>query len=678
MRKTLAIVGTAVLLALIGGYVFMHWSERQVLAEVERQFASLRAAGVTADYGAVRVGLRTRSVEIDDVRLGASAAPGVIATIARVKADGIAPSAAKFTSSKLHLADIAVASTMAGPSETRFTLKIPELDVEGLETPTIWPVAAAGSDRGETIGTVLQVIAAGSVSVPRLEMQATLPVPPQSASPARPRRPLPTNIEINYVYSGITLTGIGDGKIATMDVADAQFTGTTGSGTMKAISNRDVDLMPFFGVGLAGRQQRDGFYRVQGKSAIGPMTIKLPDGGAFGIGSITSGGMSVDPTRFTYQKLMDLVAVSGSGGQPPSAQQMTQMMGSLADLYEGIHLDAIEMRNLAGTSPGGGGQAFALAGGSMTGLTKGKLASMRIDGLDMTLPPLRGRRTSGAMKLRVGGFEIKGFDFAGIFRKVSMVQPRPGQPPPSPEEFLTLIEGVELTDATVPDPTTGLVNKIERAALAWGRPVNGIPADIKVALKGDLAVNPSDPNHAALRQLGLSTLAVDLEFGSSFDGGQRQLTLAPVRLKAGKIGQLDARVVLGDVAPTAYSFMPARFAAALPGFAIRSVELEFIDDGMLAAVNPPLPPGQPGVGRPDVAAALKNALIDPAQPPGNLTAIVDSLGLLLREGNRRMSLKLTANETVRIADFAMVGPGAAPGTLAPLFEKFAIDVKVGK
>ena len=40
MRKILTIGGAGAVLALIGGFLFMQWAERQVLAEVDRQFVS--------------------------------------------------------------------------------------------------------------------------------------------------------------------------------------------------------------------------------------------------------------------------------------------------------------------------------------------------------------------------------------------------------------------------------------------------------------------------------------------------------------------------------------------------------------------------------------------------------------------------------------------------------------
>ena len=682
MRKGIVIAGAVVAVAVVGGSIAMQWAQGRAVAEVERSFAALRAAGAVAEHGPVHVSVWSRTLKIDGIKIApdGDAAKGI--SIARLRAEGLGLFSTDFTVDRLDLAEVEYQRSMPDRADFRFGFKVPVINLTGLRLPKSIPDLSRADAMVKAVA-YLHEIRARSIGIEKLDASLTMPniAPPAGQFP--PQRSGP--VQVNYTYADIKMERIAEGRIGNTTSGKMVFSGTTGSGEIENSGMADIDLLPLFRVGLDKRKAHDGYYLVQGKSFVGKMTIKTPDGGELTIGGITLDGFGIDPTKLSYETWMETMAgaasASQAGQRAPPAQDAA-FIDLMNRIYEGMRMDDLQVRDFTMRSPVMGPTQMKIGAMAMQGLQRGKVRLIRLD--DFLVPVPGSPARPGAMQtMRIGSFAINSFDVLKTLRIAAAVAPQQqwGQraPPPGPMEFLAMLEGFEIRDTTVPDTGNGAL-QIDEAKVSWGPFTDSsVPASARAMFKGVVPVNPRDRNFAMLAQKGIRTMALDLDLASNYEASRQELFLAPVRLKLEHFGLLSGQLTLGNLSPGTYAMLPFQFALVSPQLTLKTLDLKLEDGGLIANVYAPALAATPSSGKPaDPIAELKQSLLDPAQPPGNLGAILDALSRFLGQPGQALTLKLSANEAVRLSELSAPEQMMSPGPLARTLEKFAIDVRVAK
>lgn len=662
MRKSIIVAASSFVLLVGGGVTAWYWTQSRALAEVDIQFATLRAAGATAEHGPVAFEPWSRTLTIGGIKIKSAGTPAIAFAIKQLTFTGVEVLSSAFAAARVDIDTMDVDRTAPEPAGITIRAKVPSLVAEKLTIPS----------RAQTIGALVQGVRADTISVPAIDAVATLPTPAQPATRTTPPRPAGVG-EFKYQYTGSKLNQIGDGRIALYEIGKLSFSGITGSGSMAAGKVEDIDLLPFFSTDLATRKPVDGYYRVQGKQAMGALTMSMPDGGSVTFGSMTSAGASIDPTRVSVAALTEMIAAASANPLQRSPTQNAAFAEMIAKLYQGIAIDRFEMRDME-VKPAANGSSGNVRMNAfvMDRLKNGKIDTFGFEGLTGDMPTMAlGRPDAAALK--VGKFAIDGLDVAGLMRWGSAMQPGAGGVPPDPTVMLTLIKSVELHDAVIPDPLKGTTTKIDRLKLSWDRFVlGGLPADIRLSFKGEAPVNPADPMQAELAKLGFRSILVDIDLGSRFDPQARELTLAPLDIKMDQLGTLSGQITLANVPLQAYSVLPNRFTSAFPAFTIKGIDLVLRDGGSVALFNarrtlgaPPASPAPPATSPPPVA---------PAGPPSSLAQLTDAATRFGDKPGQSLTLKLVPKQPVRIGDL-LAGGITSPETLA-IMDRFDIQVEM--
>ncbi len=680
MRKGTTIAGAVAVVAVVGGLGVSQWIKGRAVSEVRRSIAGVRNAGATIEHGPVQFDIWSRTLRIDDIKFVLPGEKSTTRTIARVRAEGIALFARDFQAARVDLTGIDLQQGVPGTGDLPITMKVPTVVLMDFAMPGTPPAIAANADKVTVAGAYLEQIRAGSISIEKLEASVKLPQA-LFAPPPGSRMPPPSNLDqpVNYTYSDIKLERLSDGRIANATAGKMAFNGPTGGGTIDGMTVTNIDMLPFFRIGLDRRKPVDGYYVVQGETTIGTLSMSLPDGAQMTMGKVRGSGFAIDPAKVSFQTMSDLFANMPATGQRMSVATNAGLLDQMAKLYEGIRIDEVMMRELrirGGAIPSS--SVIRIGAIAMQGLVGGKLGLMRLDDFTVPVPGAPGRpgAPGPATGFKIGSAAILGFDIVRTMRLGATVS-QPGRlgAQPSSGEVLGMFEGIEIQKTSIPDLGSGAID-VDDMRLGWGQIAGGVPGTLRMLFKGRIPVNPRDPNHAPLRALGMTSIDGEFELASRFEPARQQVTLDVSRFRIEKIGALSGKLELGNVTPGTYAMIPTNFGGVTPQFTLKMLDLRLADAGAIQAFYVPatatMPPGAGPI------AQLKQKLIDPGQPGGNLGALLDAVDRFMDTPGQTLALKLIANDTVRLGEFTDSAIAAAPGPLARLMERFAVDARVTK
>ena len=131
---------------------------------------------------------------------------------------------------------------------------------------------------------------------------------------------------------------------------------------------------------------------------------------------------------------MAIVDAAPPPGTTPTPQQMRDLLGKVAGIYEGIRIGSAAVRGLSMDLPEG---PFSLAAARLTNLENGKIAELALEGLE-------GEGAAGTREGRT--LCVEGLDIANLMR--SSAQFAASRRDPSPEQLLALLlllEGAEMS-----------------------------------------------------------------------------------------------------------------------------------------------------------------------------------------------------------------------------------------
>jgi hypothetical protein len=435
MVKILMGLAAVVVIAVGGFFGFEFYTQYRIAGEVEAAFEQIRAGGGKASHGKVSFDLRSRTLRIDDIATESATQPPVRLKIAGVTASGVGqPDAGRFSADTIEASDIEIGSSLAGPTDGKFTYKMPRLVVKDYSGPASMPRPSASTSIIDAYRSGLEqfaAVSAASVSAPSLA--GTINFGAATSG--------------EFVYSGMALQDVKGGKIAVMQIERASFTINTQhagkpdkmTGEMANLASRDFDAAALAAVLDPQKANDDRYIRAYGKTTAGPYTVTSAQGLRMRIDAMTLDDVAVRPSKLQLPAL--LATIQAAGTAQPSPTRAHELIERAAAIYEGMRVGTAEMRGLSAETPQGPLKLSAIR----FNLEDGKIGEFAFEGLDASTP-------KGPLKL--GRFALKSLDIAN-FMRVSAQFANPAQQP-APEliaGLFPLIRGVEIKGVTAPFKT---------------------------------------------------------------------------------------------------------------------------------------------------------------------------------------------------------------------------------
>ncbi len=677
MRKdVVAGLGLAGLVAVAAGA--SSYFDSRAIREVETVFAGLRSDGMIATHGAINVSLLNRRIDIADIVVKPAAGGGELA-IAKLAINGITLTAADLGADRLEVTDLATGNLGGLTPGSHTSLKIPSLTATGVRSARALQAGgtSANQDPIERAMLLYSTLNAATIVAPTLAVSSTVAMP--ATRPGRGSQPTTVDVvstDIVTTYTNVKLNGLRDGRVSHASFDRAAIAPDKGAamftGTIEGTTIAELDLMPIFGIGLANRTARDGYYAVQGKMTTGAYTFRMPDGAEFGIGGLSASGFDIDPTKLSYLQLRDMMATFTTVPAQPTPAQQQALLGAVTKMYEGMRFDAIDVRNISIAGPKNAPTAvnLTIGGMSMSRFSRGKFGEIRIDSISGGARALGGT----AVPMKLGSFSLHGFDVVKIMKfATDAAAATPGKPP-APEQIVRLLsglEGFEIIEVAVPHPQTGQIVQIDHLKANWGQYAGDLPSKIRLSFKGSVPLAAADPNTALLRQNGLQSISMNLEGDSSWDAGTRTLTEA-ASLDLARLGTLAVNATMGNVPRSAFSVRQGQFDAILPDIEIGAFQLQLQDKGFVKLVRAALG----GDAQADPLAAFKQMLLDPGKPASNLAVILNGSSRFLAAHNQTLTLKFLPKGRVAIGQFLAPGALQGPEALVNALDSFALEAAV--
>ena len=630
MVKILMGLAVAIAIAAGGFFGFGFYTQQRVASEVEAAFEQIRAAGGKASHGKVSFDLSTRTVTIADIVTESNAPTPVSVKIASFTAFGARqPDPARFAADTIEAADIEIGLSMAAQPGGRVTYKAPRITVKDYSGPGSLQQPASSSiiDIYRSAVEQFMRVSASSVTVPALTgtMNFEGAVPGGGAG--------------DFTYSGVSMQGIKDGKIAVMKADGLVFTVNTQqlgkpqkmTGNLANFASYDLDAAGAAAVLDPQKATDNQYYRVYRQISAGPYTITSEPGMRMRIDGFTIDDVGVRPSRVQLPALLALMPPAGS---TPTPAQARDIMEKAAGLYEGIRVGNAEMRGLSMETP----QAPLTLAAVRLNLDNGKIGEFAFEGLDT-------RSKNGPVK--VGRFALKSLDLAGLLR-MSALFLDPAQMP-SPDQalgMLALLEGAELKGLVAPYDSAGKPVSIDAINLNWGQFVGPIPSRAHLSAKLTTPIDPANPMLEPLIAAGIDSAAIDLDLGAAWTETSRAFVLAPMSLELGGLLKAQARVALANVPRGVFSLDPVQAATLAAQIEAEAMEITLRDIGgvdLAVAQYARMQNLTPDAARREIVESIKdgNASLDP-----DALAILGAVAGFIENPLGTLTLKFTPRAKV--------------------------------
>jgi hypothetical protein len=550
----------AILIAVAGFFGFQLYTQYRVASEIDAAFEQIRATGGKASHGKVSFDLLTRTVTVADIAAESAAQPAISVKIANFTASAVSrPDATRFTADSIEAADIEVNGAMTAQAGWRVTYKVPRITVMDYSGPAALQRQPASSSIIDLYRFSLEQlvgVSASSVTIPSIAATMNF----GDATPGGG----------SVAYSGLSVQGVRDGKIAAMKAEGLAFTVNMQqagkpeklTGNISNIAAYDFDARTVAAVLDPQKANDDQDYRVYRQISTGGYTLTNEQGLLMRIGGVTVNDVSVRPSRLQIAALMTMLPPPGAVPAPAQAREMIE---KVAGFYESLRIGNAEMRGMSMDTPQG---PFKLAAMRFN-LENGKFGEFALEDLDARTP-------SGPFK--VARFALKSLDIANLLRMSALfANPSQKSSPDQALGMMALIEGVELKGLVAPFKDTGKPVNIDTLSLDWGQFVGPIPSKARLTLKMSTPLDARDPAQKMLVAAGLDKLAIDFDLGATWTEASHAFALEPVKLDFASQFKASARVSFANVPRQIFSVNPTQAMAAAAQLETGTIQLTVQD-----------------------------------------------------------------------------------------------------
>lgn len=558
----------AALVVAVGGYFGAEFYFQQRIAnDIEATFANVRASGAKASHGNISFDLWSGTITVSDVMGEFTAQPPASLKIARIVAKGTTQQdGGRFAARRIEATNVELAGAIGREGDLRFTYQVPSIEITDYAGPGGPLRPLQGTSPADIYRFALDhfaAVAAKTVVAPTIAVKFAMPTGSAGAG--------------DYTYSGVALRDIKDGKIAAMTVERVNFTAAMNAagksenltGDIANLAAYDFDATAMRAMLDPARANDDKYYRAYRQLTVGTYMVSLQQGVKMRIDGMTVDDVGLRPSRLQYQQVMEIVDAVPPSGTTPTAEQMRDLLGRVARIYEGIRIGAAEMRGFSIETPQG---PLRIGAFHLTNLENGKIAELALEGLDTKAP-------QGPVK--IGKFALKGLDVANLMRTSSQFA-APGRQPSTEQltALLRLLESAEVANLVAPYKDTNKPVTIGTLNISWGQFVGPIPTKARVTVKMTGPVDMTDPDPFKMLALsGMNSASVDFDLGAAWNEGSRAFTLEPAALNIGNVGSATTRLSLANVQRETFSLNPLQAAIMAAQIEAGPIEVTVRDAG---------------------------------------------------------------------------------------------------
>ena len=527
----------------------------------------MRASGVKASHGKISFDLWSRTITVADIAGEFATQPPASLKIRRVTASGVSQrDAGRFAADRIDAANVEVAGTIGQQPGLRFSYQAPRIEVtqySGPSGPQRPPASAAPAEIYRFALEHFAAVTAKSVTAPTIAVKMSAIGSAAGAG--------------DYTYTGVALRNIKDGKIAASTVDRVTFTAAMATrgktenftGEVANLAAYDFDAAATMVMFDPTHANDDKYYRAYRQMTVGSFSASFQQGLAMRVDGVTVDDIGLRPSRLQFPALMAIVEAAPPAGTTPTPEQMRDLLGKVAGVYEGLRIGSAEVRGLSMDTPQG---PFKLAAIRLTNLENGKLGEFALEGLDAKAP-------QGPVK--VGRFALKTLDVANLLRMSGQFA-TPGRNPSTEQlaALLLLLQGTEVANLVAPYKDTNKPINIDTLNLSWGQFVGPVPTRARVTVKMTGPVDITDPApFKTLAAAGIGNATVSLDLGAAWSENTRSFALEPATLEIGNLFTAAGRLSLANVQRETFSLNPLQAAIMAAQLEAGPIEIVLRDTG---------------------------------------------------------------------------------------------------
>jgi hypothetical protein len=203
-----------------------------------------------------------------------------------------------------------------------------------------------------------------------------------------------------------------------------------------------------------------------------------------------------------------------------------------------------------------------------------------------------------------------------------------------------------------PFKDTGKPINIDNISLNWGQFVGSIPTRVHLNARMAGPVDANDPTQKALVALGLTTLALDVDFGVSWTPASGAFVLDPVTVNIGGLANVSAHAALANVPRTVFSLNPQQAATTAAQIQAGTLDVTLRDAGGVGLLVAQYARTH-GVSADDAKRAMVEAIKASSAPTAttnlaaanpDATAITEALARFVDDPRGTLTVKLTPRD----------------------------------
>ena len=426
----------------------------------------------------------------------------------------------------------------------------------------------------EPLGARLARVSAKEVTIP--ELTVTQRVGPENRK---------------TVYRDVVARDIVNGRIASLASARAtvEVTGRPTGAVTGTLGRFTVDDFDSAQAARLYESKADApnaaMTRIYGAFAVEDMVLNDAKGPQVRIARIAGQDFSARPTKESWSETMALLGSHAEQLDKAPPVDRARLVSALADLLDAFQIGAMEATGFEvrdANKEQGGGRIARIA---FTGASSGKPADLRVE--DVEVAADNGR-------VRIGLIGFTGFSFQSTLDGLKSLSDKPLKdidpadmralmPTIGTMRFSGLDFDVPNTRETKEPKPENIRFTVKDIEVTADKPVNGVPTDLRMAMRNMSFAVPPDTTENGLKDLAaMGYKALDLSFltAASWNEPGSELVVREVSLSGADMGRATLRGVLGNVGKDVFNPDSAVALVALVGATAKTLDLTVENKGL--------------------------------------------------------------------------------------------------
>lgn len=393
------------------------------------------------------------------------------------------------------------------------------------------------------------------------------------------------------VYRDVVIRNVVNGRIGSMTSTSATLevsgrptgplTGTLGRFTLSDFDTAQAARL------YDSKAESGALARIYGAFALEDMVLNDPKGPQVRVARIAGKDFSARPTKESWGETMALIGSHADKLDSAPPADRARLVSALADLLDAFQIGSMEATGLEvrdADKEHGSGRIARIA---FTGASGDKPADFRIEDLDLA---------ADTGRVRIGLVGFTGFSFRSTLDGLKALSEKPLKDI-DPADFRALaptigtmrFSGLDFDVPNTrekqeqepkPENIRFTVKDIEVAA---EKPVNGIPTDLRMAMRNMAFAVPPGTSENGLKNLAaMGYTSLNLSFLTAVGWNERsnELVVREVSLSGADMGAATLRGVLGGVSKDVFNPDSAVALVALVGATAKNLDLAIENKGL--------------------------------------------------------------------------------------------------